>query len=329
MSAPKSSRDLVLGLVHGYPAAMARPFLDSLRRVAPHAEVILASSEISAATRDELRARRCTLLPYRYYRARFFGRKIWPGNTRWARLHTRYAAWINALPGLTAEARLLWRARTVRHFLDPNTRRFVEFYLALRHVLPDCDRVLLSDIRDVVFQADPFALITEPGILYGLEDASVTIGSHWANSLWVERVGGATLRDALAPERVSCVGVVLGSGPVIAAYLALVVDALTSPGINVANFHGADTGAHNIVVRRRALPNVRFADFENGGIVNLHGLNPASIRWTADDLLSDAHGRPFAVVHQYDRHPEVASRLLARLGVAPAEHKPSDLFFHR
>ncbi len=323
----RASHDLVLGLIHGYPAAMARPFLDTLRRAAPQAEVILATSEISRDTRNELQTLGCSLLPYRYYRWQFAGRKLWPGNTRWAPVHTRYAAWINALPGLSTQAKLLARARVVRHFLDPNTRRFVEFYLALRDILPRYDRVLISDLRDVVFQADPFGLIPEEGILYGLEDASVTIGGHWANSLWVEQVGGPALRAALAPERVSCVGVVLGSGRIIAEYLRLIVETLTQPGINVANFHGADTGAHNIVVRRRTLPNVGFADYETGGIINMHGLNPACIRWNNDDLLSDARGRPFAIVHQYDRHPEVTDRLLRRLGVTPAEHKPADLFF--
>jgi hypothetical protein len=308
-------RDLVLGLVHGYPAAKARVFLDSLRRVAPHAEVILASSEISDETTRELTELGCKLLPYRYHRLHVAGRKIWPGNTRWGRVHRRYAAWINAIPGFSADQKLVWRARTARHFLDPNTRRFVEFYLALRDILPSYRRVLLSDLRDVVFQANPFSLIEGAGIMYGLEDESLSIGTQWANSHWLEQVGGAALRDELASERISCVGVVLGSGPVMASYLRGLVEALTQPGINLANFHGADTGAHNIVVRRGGLPNPRFADFRTGGILNMHGLRPEFIRWNADNLLCDANGRPFAVVHQYDRHPDVAERLLRRLGV--------------
>ena len=309
------SRDLVLGLVHGYPAAMTLPFLDSLRAVAPHAQVILASSEISDATRHQLRALGCTLLPYRYHSVSLAGRKIRPGNTRWNFFHTRYAAWINALPGLSARTKLRLRARVVRHFLDPNTRRFVEFFLALREILPTFDRVLLSDLRDVVFQRNPFELITGEGILYGLEDSAVTIGSHWANSLWVERVGGAALRDALAPHRVSCVGVVLASGAVMAEYLDHLVAALTQPGFNLAHFHGADTGAHNIVVRRETLPNQRYADFTTGGILNMHGLKPDCIRWTADGLLGDATGRPIPIIHQYDRHPAVAARLFQRLAL--------------
>ncbi len=295
---------------------MTRPFLDSLRAVAPHARVILASSETSDSTRQELRALGCDLLPYRYYSWRVAGRKIHPGNTRWAFFHTRYAAWINALPGLSAGAKLRLRARVVRHFLDPNTRRFVEFYLALRKSLPAYDRVLLSDVRDVVFQANPFDLIHGEGILYGLEDTAVTIGSHWANSLWVEQVGGAAMRDALATYRVSCVGVVLASGKLMADYLQHLVAALTQPGFNLAHFHGADTGAHNIVVRRQALPNQQYADFETGGILNMHGLQPGCIRWTPDGWLADAHGRPIPIIHQYDRHPAVAARLFQRLGLS-------------
>jgi len=278
--------------------------------------VILASSEISDATRHELRALNCALLPYRYYRWELGGRKIHPGNTRWAFFHTRYAAWINALPGFSPDRKLQMRARVVRHFLDPNTRRFVEFYLALREILPHYDRVLLSDLRDVVFQANPFELIRGDEILYGLEDPAVTIGSHWANALWVETVGGPALREALAAERVSCVGVVLGSGRVMTDYLAMLVAALTQPGFNLAGFHGADTGAHNIVVRRFSLPGQRYADFATGGILNMHGLRPDHIRWTADGLLGDAQGRPIPIIHQYDRHPAIAARLFQRLGLS-------------
>lgn len=315
---PARKRDLVLGLVHGYPAAMTRPFMDSLRAVAPHAEVILASSEISTPTRDELRAQGCSLLPYRYYHWTVAGRKIHPGNTRWSFVHSRYAAWINALPGFSARTKLRFRARLVRHFLDPNTRRFVEFFLALRDVLPTYDRVLLSDLRDVVFQANPFNLINGEGILYGLEDSAVTIGSHWGNSLWVETVGGPAMRDALAPYRVSCVGVVLASGAVMAKYLDHLIEALTQPGFNLAHFHGADTGAHNIVVRRHPLPNQQFADFTTGGILNMHGLQPECIRWNPDGLLGDAQGQTIPIIHQYDRHPEVAARLFKRLAlIAP------------
>lgn len=319
-------RCLVLGLIHGYEAEALRPFLSSLRAAAPDAEVCLAASEITDRTRVELRAQGCTLLPYRYVRTKLFGRKIWPGNTRWRPLHVRYAGWIERLP-LSAAARLRLRAQIVRHFLDPNTRRFVEFFLAFGDTLRDYDQVLLSDLRDVVFQSDPFAQLEGYGIVYGLEDPAVTIGSHWANSLWLARVAGEAARDVLAAERVSCVGVVLASGAVMADYLRLLVEALTRPGVDVANFHGADTGAHNLVVRRGHLPGVRFADFATGGILNMHGLRAEFIRWNRDGFLCDARGATIPIVHQYDRHPEVAAKLLARLGVAGATVETADRWF--
>lgn len=315
MPPPSHSRDLVLGLVHGYDAAKIHPFLDSLRKTAPHAEIILACSEITDSTRQELQTRGCILIPYRYHRWKVAGRTIWPGNTRWGWFHRRYASWINTLPLLSPSQKLQTRASVVRHFLDPNTRRFVEFYLHLQSHLLNYDRVLLTDLRDVVFQSDPFAQLTGEGIVYGLEDEAVTIGAHWANSLWVERVGGQSAKESLSAERVSCVGVVLGSGKVIARYLALLTEILTQPGINIANFHGADTGAHNLIVRQHTLPGVRFADYYNGGILNMHGLRGECIRWTSDDLLCDASGNVIPIVHQYDRHPQVSERLLGRLGI--------------
>jgi hypothetical protein len=310
-----SDTDVVLGLVHGYTADVIQPFLVSLKRVAPDAKIILACSKITADTRATLQRLGCQILDYRYRQWHIAGRTIWLGNSRWRRMHRGYARWIDALPGLTTETKLQWKARLVRQFLDPNTRRFVEFYLRLRQELPKFRRVLLSDLRDVVFQSNPFDLIQDEGIMFGLEDDRLTIGSQWANSVWLERVGGPAIRDELAAKRISCVGVVLGSGTVIATYLHRLVEALTRPGIDIARFHGADTGAHNMVVYRGALTNVRFADFSSGGILNMHGLRTECIRWTPDGLLCDANQKPFAVIHQYDRHPEVHARLVQRLAL--------------
>lgn len=314
MPTSSQSRDLVLGLIHGYTADRIRPFVNSLRKVAPDAKILLACSQITEVTRGELLAMGCELLPYRYYSAQVAGKKLWPGNTRWSWFHKNYSRVIDALSFLSAEARLRLKAKVVRHFLDPNTRRFVEFFLALESKGRNFDRVLLSDLRDVVFQSNPFDLVHGNEIVCSLEDDSLTIGSNWANSLWVERVGGSRLKEELSNRRISCVGVLVGSGQLIEGYLRALVGVLTRPGINVANFHGADTGAHNIVVYKEPPGAIRFGDAHLGGIIGMHGLRAQYIRWTENGLLCDVQGVPFAIVHQYDRDPGVSQRLLSRLG---------------
>jgi len=317
MPSGATSRDLVLALVHGYTVPGVRPFFESLRRVAPAARVLVACSEISDETISALRGWGCELLPYRYYRFQFAGRKVFPGNTRWKWFHDRYAGWVDALPGLSPARRRRLRARIMRHFLDINTRRFVEFFLWLETRVHEFDRILLTDVRDVWFQSDPFPLVTGEELVCGLEDEALTIGSQWGNSLWLKQIGGPAALAALSDRRISCCGVVLGSAAAFLEYLGRMVDALGAAGHSAVHFHGADTGAHHLVIYRSPVAPVRWADFRLGGIINLHGLGPEYIRWTEDGLLSDVNGKPFAVVHQYDRHPAVAERLLGGLSWNP------------
>lgn len=63
----------VLGLVYGCPAAMARPFLDSLRCEAAEPDLLLATREFSAEPRVGLLGLACRLLPYRHHRQTVVG----------------------------------------------------------------------------------------------------------------------------------------------------------------------------------------------------------------------------------------------------------------
>jgi hypothetical protein len=91
-----------------------------------------------------------------------------------------------------------------------HARRYAIYldYLKLR--AGHYDQVMMSDVRDVVFQANPFAGIDNPKCHFYLEGAARTIGTDPTNSRWVSGCFTAAEAGALAPRRISCSGITIG-----------------------------------------------------------------------------------------------------------------------
>jgi hypothetical protein len=169
--------------------------------------------------------------------------------------------------------------------------------------------VLLTDVRDVVFQADLLAGDWEPGLHLFLEDAAMGLGQCPWCARWVRgHLGGAAL-ELLAPHPVACSGTTLGDAGAVAAYLELMVRHLLpfTPGERMA---GYDQGVHNWLLRTGRLSRVRLHD--NAGPVLTLGRRTAPPALDARGLVCNDAGAPAALVHQYDRHPALHRLLRQR-----------------
>lgn len=171
---------------------------------------------------------------------------------------------------------------------------------------PDFGRVLLTDVRDVVFQSDPMAHAWPHGFCAMLEDPSATVGSCPHTSRWVRgHLGEAALAD-LAAFPLSCSGVSLAPAPLMLAYLERLCDRLLpfTPGPNMA---GYDQGVHNLVLRRDPPGPVHFLG--NDGPVLTLGSKPGDPGLSADGRVLNDAGVPAVMVHQYDRKPALFARI--------------------
>jgi len=187
-----------------------------------------------------------------------------------------------------------WRYFLYRDFLRAN---------------PKFGRVLLTDVRDVVFQADPFSFGWPEGFCAMLEDPSATVGSCAHTAHWVRgHLGQEALAD-LAAFPLSCSGVSLASALLMLAYLERLCARLLpfTPGPRMA---GYDQGVHNLVLRRDPPGPVRF--FGNDGPVLTLGSKPDDPAVAADGLVLNDAGMPAILVHQYDRKPELFARIRKR-----------------
>ena len=183
-------------------------------------------------------------------------------------------------------------------------------YFLYRDFLTDAgrtyDRILLTDVRDVLFQHDPFDFPWSDGLNATLEDRHVTVGSCPFNAHWVREHLG---RDALAAIRdkpVSCSGTTVADHASMLDYLGKMTGLLDPPTTG-ERMAGYDQGAHNLLVHTGRLGHVTLHD--NSGPVLTLAQTRGEPRADAKGRVLNEAGVPAHMVHQYDRKPALFRRI--------------------
>jgi hypothetical protein len=178
----------------------------------------------------------------------------------------------------------------------------------------DAARVLLADVRDVVFQRDPFGVATDDALHLFLEHAAKPIGGCIWTSSWIRyRYGDAAL-PPLAGRPVVCSGVALGPAARVRDYLALVAAELP-PTLRATNYMaGYDQGVVNVLAHGDRIPGLRLHAYHDTPVLHLGNTPPDGVGCDERGEVVNEAGAPVALVHQHDRHPSLAARIAARWG---------------
>ena len=222
--------------------------------------------------------------------------------------------------------RLQWRLKAylARHGARPfphwstrrlhgpiQARRFERFASVLQGAASRYDQVAVSDVRDVLFQRHPFADVSGPGCRFYLEAAPWTFATEPTNRRWAKLFLSADEFAAISPCRISCCGVVLGDAASVAQYLARLAGYLQALPPELRREGGADTIFHNRMAHLTR--EVSGTIVENDVHVATMGISPPGTYVAgADGLIRTAAGHLPAILHQYDRLPELARFVAAR-----------------
>jgi hypothetical protein len=172
-------------------------------------------------------------------------------------------------------------------------------------------QVMLTDVRDVIFQADPFARETGPGLRAFLEDESMRIGNSQANIQWITELFGQEELERLGGFSISCSGTTIGDAESVRHYLRAFIEVAFS--VRSTRLNGGDQGIHNYLVHGALKPSTTL--LRNGAAeVLTMGYLPREGEFSmdAEGRIVDASGQVFNVLHQYDRHPELAGKIVQR-----------------
>lgn len=202
----------------------------------------------------------------------------------------------------------------------PGTARFLDSLQAIEALYPEAETILLSDVRDVVFQADPFA--PPPARLCFFQEAEPrTLAQHGANLRWIAALVGAGLARGIAERPCICSGTLLGPRAAMLRLIRQMLLLMAIPRAAVPAAFGADQAAVNLVAHwglageADILPN-------HGRVATIGMTPPERLSLDAAGVIRNAEGSASAIVHQYDRHPALRAAVEARWGVAEEPELP-------
>jgi hypothetical protein len=179
--------------------------------------------------------------------------------------------------------------------MTPLSSRFFNYldFLAARS-----DRyanVMLTDLRDVVFQSDPFATPLPAEIVYAQERCR--LGDSIENWTWMVQAYGETVAHNMRECLVSCAGTTFGTASGMLQYLAAMTRELSSRTTPIVG--GIDQGIHNYVVHMHTRRNA-WLDTTDSIVATMHFVADTSVQLSGQGVLID--DRLVPVLHQWDRN---------------------------
>lgn len=298
-----------MGLAEGFGWEQLRPFVESLRRTPFAGELHLFVARTDAQTVEALRRAGVTVHPYRWLRFEQNGRVFHPYDpplqrVRSSRVTPLYPSLIRGL-GSLARDRLAARARLAAAISIPYVARYFRYYRFLASAGNRYENVMLTDVRDVFFQRDPFDFDVGEDAHFFLEDERYTLASERYDRDWLlTAYGEDTLRE-LGDKPISCSGVTIARSAPMLGYLRVMTEQLLELPRQTA---GIDQGVHNYVIHKGLVPRARLVRNGEGAVFTVGLVPPADVDAAIDEGRLDAN-----VFHQYQHHARLAGILLRQL----------------
>lgn len=259
-----NQRNVILTIMQGYDYPFVEPFFESLRKVGYEGDLaIFTADDLSWATRKKLGV---------------MGAKLFHFKTKYPFIEGYEEAFKEITPHVSI-----------------NNYRFIFYLQFLKEHQQEYDRVMLTDIRDVIFQRAPFSIMKDEGIYFFLEDVTQTF-RHKFNYQWLASATDKETAESLADEQVSCAGVTMGNTAMVIDYLEYIREKLS--GCEKLEW-GLDQGIHNSYIYLTKPANSCISGSDKPYVINLGAYQPYQLG--ADDEVVNTAGEAYAIVHQYDR----------------------------
>ena len=265
-------KNLILTAGSGYTFYQLRPFLDTLYRTSFHGELVFFVSDTDDATLAKLKKYPITIIQFVYDHP-----------------------YVTDHPGVAAN--ILQDIDFVPH---PKTLRYIMYLAYLKAHLDRYENVMLTDVRDVIFQKDPFDFEIRNKIYSFLEDKNQTIHDNYFNSDWIQQAFGEEALRQIGHKPIICSGISIGKYPPMVGYLEKLVHYIA----NVVKDKGCkDQGIHNYIIHTNQVATVELIPDDEGPVSTVSSYKDvAKVMMDKDKLVRNKMGHVVNVVHMYDRH---------------------------
>lgn len=261
----KNKKNLILTIIQNYDYPFVEPFIKSLKDTGYNGDLIIYVSEnVSKTTKFLLKKNRAKLILFR-----------------------------DEFPFIKQEDNLF---EGIPRTISINNFRFLFYLEFLKRNTYIYENVLLTDVRDVIFQKEPFQSIEKNKIYFFLEDCKQTFENSELNFLWYKDAFDLESAKSILLKTVSCAGVTIGNSNLIIEYLEYIKEKLMFR--NELNW-GLDQGIHNGYIYNRYAKNFEVIDNSFPMVLTLG----ACIKYKFNDLgkLVNDNNEVYPIVHQYDR----------------------------
>ena len=181
-----------------------------------------------------------------------------------------------------------------------NNYRFLLFLDYLLKNKNEYDNVMMTDIRDVIFQVDPFLSLFEKSICFFLEDSSMTFKHSVTNYEWSVEANGKAFTDSILEKTISCAGVTIGFVTSVIDYLYNMQESLKDRKILK---WGIDQGIHNGYLYGNRFESVKIFDNSNDFVCTLGACRSYNLNKNIE--VTNNKSEIYSIVHQYDRISEL------------------------
>jgi hypothetical protein len=289
--------EFVLSLAAGYSPDILRPLVGSFHRATKNAQLIIVVDSAKRFAGAFRRANRCHFVE--------------APALRWFPLHRRkWRTWSAILSGLLKLDLLTktngFGAWLRTRLLHPQQSRYFIF-ADLVHQLPDAARVLHVDARDVAFQRNPFDEWAGGELHTGAECPTFRCSS-WNLIMLAQACETVGEFESVLDKQVLCSGVSAGDKMTFVQYLGAMCRIIIERMVVVYRMPPLDQALHNLVLRNRNELPLAVHQHGDGWLATFGNANLEGCIVAPDGEVRSENGIPIAILHQYDRVPELAGK---------------------
>jgi hypothetical protein len=307
------TKNLILGAVANYEFEQIEPFISSIKKTGFQGDVCLCLTNVSQRTIDLIQQHGVKVQLFDKFEIKipYINKTIDINNPKLKFLNQYYPLMIKSFANLyIGSNHKLNKFKIAQKIHNIYTSRYFMYYLVLSSLNENYSNIMLTDVRDVVFQRDPFDFDINDNLSCFLESENYFLNSCPFNSNWILQAFGSQALSQLEGKPISCSGVTIGSFSKIMNYLEVMLSYLVNLKVHIS---GIDQGVHNYIIHNNLINDIKL--FANGcSPVLTMGYYGETIEFNQNEFILQTDGSIPCVLHQYDRHPEtVQKRILTKV----------------
>lgn len=160
----------------------------------------------------------------------------------------------------------------------------------------DCEKILISDVRDVLFQGNPFSHNINTKLEFFLEPKQIKDCDY--NSKNIKKFFGEDTLSSIGSNLIACAGTTIGTRAGIINYLDEMLKELKQ-FLDTKNVIAEDQAVHNYMIYTNRFNDYKLYETGRGPVSTLHHLREGIFNEKGEVI--NINGTVVPIVHQWDR----------------------------